>query len=178
MTPTRLDSQTAKSPKGGKAKGAKAPTLYLIAGFKLLKGFSLIALGISTFYLSHQHFDLGEMFDKFLVWINLDPGSKFFNNISDWLTTVTPANLKAVASGTMIYGFFLLVGGTGLAMRAAWAIWLAIGEAAFFIPVELYELVKPQNHHKLGLALVMVVNIIIVVYLYLNRNRLFRHHHA
>jgi hypothetical protein len=64
----------------------------------------------------------------------------FSSNIGDWLDTVTPANVRVVASGTFLYGLFLLVGGTGLAFRAKWAIWLAIGESAFFIPIEIFEL--------------------------------------
>ena len=88
----------------------------------------------------------------------------------------------------ILLGLFLLVGGSGLAFRAKWAIWLAIGESAFFIPIEIFELVRrralaPENHPhlfshpKTGLTIVLAVNILIVWYLYENRNRLFRHHH-
>ena len=66
----------------------------------------------------------------------------FFAAIGDWLDTVTPATCAWLASGTFLYGLFLLVGGTGLAFRAKWAIWLAIGESAFFIPIEIFELVR------------------------------------
>ena len=76
--------------------------------------------------------------------------------------------------------------GTGRS-RARWAIWLAIGESAFFIPVEIFELVRrrpldPANHPHLfshprtGLAIVLAVNVLIVWYLFENRHRLFRHH--
>ena len=82
-----------------------------------------------------------------------------------------------------------MASGIGLALRAKWAIWLCIGESAFFIPIEIFELVRrrvpgaeiPKHqmlaHPKLGLSLVLIVNVIIVLYLYRNRNRLFRHHH-
>jgi len=178
MTEAKLDAKTAK--------GRIAPTLYLIAGFKLFKAVLLIGLGAGLFALSGK--DLGEVFDSFLRWVHLDPSYRFFSAIGDRLDTVTPANLKTVASGTMIYGGFLLASGTGLALRAAWAIWLSIGEAAFFIPIEIFELVRTRPpaaemphhqmmlHPKLGLSLVLLTNITIVWYLYHNRNRLFRHH--
>ena len=72
--------------------------------------------------------------------------------------------MRVVASGTMLYGLFLLVGGTGLAFRAKWAIWLAICESAFFIPIEIFELIRRRlprspdqprpeffHHPKIGL---------------------------
>jgi uncharacterized membrane protein (DUF2068 family) len=186
MSTVPPDSQTPKP--------QRAPTLYLIAGFKLFKGFFLIALAFSTFYVSGKHFELGDAFDNFLRWLHLDPSYRFFNNISERLDTVTSGNLRAIASGTMIYGCFLLAGGTGLALRAGWAIWLAIGEAAFFVPIEVFEIINPHwhtpsttanpvdrapmlPHPKAWLVVVLIVNVIIVAYLYKNRNRLLRHHH-
>jgi uncharacterized membrane protein (DUF2068 family) len=87
----------------------------------------------------------------------------------------------------LLYGLFLLVGGTGLALRAKWAIWLAIGESAFFIPIEIFELAHRRSeltgqarpmlaHPKIGLAIVLALNVLIVWYLLKNRQRLFRHH--
>jgi uncharacterized membrane protein (DUF2068 family) len=113
------------------------------------------------------------LFNRFLEWVHLDPERKFFQRIADRLDTVTPANVRVVASGTFLYGLFLLVGGTGLAFRARWAVWLAIGESAFFIPVEIYELTRKFSA---GLLIVLALNILIVWYLLMNRKRLFRHH--
>jgi uncharacterized membrane protein (DUF2068 family) len=176
------------------AEKAKAPTLYLIAGAKLAKGLLLILIAAGIFSMAHQ--DLQDNFDKFIAWVHLDPENRFFGNIGDWLETVTPGNVRATALATCLYGIFLLVGGTGLAIRAKWAIWLTIGESAFFIPIEVLELTRrrprlqidpaddsvPQPvvhqffpHPKIGLAIVLALNILIVWYLLKNRQRLFRH---
>jgi uncharacterized membrane protein (DUF2068 family) len=85
---------------------------------------------------------------------------------------------------------FLIVLGSGLAFRAKWAIWLAIGESAFFIPIEIFELARRRApasleharpdlfpHPKIGLLIVLALNILIVWYLLKNRQRLFRQHH-
>lgn len=167
----------------------RAPTLYFIVAIKLIKGALLFLTAVGIFSLAGK--DLGDLFDQFLRWVHLDPEHKFFSDIGDWLDTLTTTNMRVVASGTMLYGLFLLVGGTGLAFRAKWAIWLAIGESAFFIPIELYELIRRHHpaaapgepraeffhHPKLGLLLVLALNILIVWYLLKNRQRLFRHHH-
>jgi uncharacterized membrane protein (DUF2068 family) len=73
----------------------------------------------------------------------------------------------------MLFSLFPLVEGIGMLFRAGWAGWLAIGESAFFVPIELYELARKFSIYVL---LVMVVNVIIVWYLYAYRVTLFHHH--
>jgi uncharacterized membrane protein (DUF2068 family) len=184
----------ASNPKTDGAK--KAPTLYLIAICKLAKGVALVLL--ATWLMSLSHRDLPEEFKNFLLWVHLDPEHHLFESIADWLSTITPVNVRVTALATFLYGLFLLVGGTGLAIRAKWAIWLTIGESAFFIPIEIFELLPHHRpipgdtledlpvpepvhhifpHRELGLAIVLALNIVIVWYLLKNRQRLFKHHH-
>jgi uncharacterized membrane protein (DUF2068 family) len=177
-----MDSN-AKTP----APKNRAPMLYLIAIGKLAKGAALLLVAAGIYSLAGK--DLQDDFDKFIAWVRLDPEHSFFRNISDWLATITPGNVRATALATFLYGVFLLVGGTGLAMRAKWAIWLTIGESAFFIPIEILELTRRHPHidptdephphlfphPKIGLTIVLALNIIVVSYLLKNRQRLFRH---
>jgi len=165
----------------------RAPTLYFIIAIKLAKGAALLLLALGVFSLANK--DLSDVFDQFLRWVHLDPERSFFAGIGNWLDTITPANVREVASGTFLCGLFLIVLGLGLAFRAKWAIWLAIGESAFFIPIEIFELARRHRpelagqprpmfaHPKIGLAIVLALNVMIVWYLYANRKRLFRHHH-
>jgi uncharacterized membrane protein (DUF2068 family) len=166
-------------------KPKHAPTLYVIASVKIGKGLLLLLTALGIFALAGK--DLSGAFEHFLRWIHVDPERRFFANIGDWLDTITPENVRTVASGTMIFGVFLLTCGIGLACRAKWAIWVVIGESAFFIPIEIYELVRrraPETdvhrvfaHPKIALAVLLAANVAIVWYLYKNRERLFRHHH-
>ena len=149
-----------------------APTLYFITGVKLFKGALLLLAALGIFALAGK--DLQELFNQFLVWVHLDPENKFFAAIGDRLDTITPHNVKLIASGTFLYGAFMTVGGLGLAFRAWWAGSLAICESAFFIPIEIYELLR---HYRWQLWVVLGFNILIVWYLYSNRKRLFHHHH-
>ena len=153
-------------------KPKPAPTLYFIVVIKLFKGIVLLLAAAGIFSLAGK--DLSDEFDQFIRWIHLDPEHSFFQNIGDWLDTITAANVRAVALGTLLYGLFLLVGGTGLAFRAKWAIWLAIGESAFFVPIEVRHLVEKFSWFVFGLT---VINIIVVWYLYAYREVLFHHHH-
>ena len=58
--------------------------------------------------------------------------------------------------------------------RTFWAAWLAIGETAFFIPLEVYRLFESFSWTVL---IILAINLAIVRYLVRNRNRLFHHHH-
>jgi uncharacterized membrane protein (DUF2068 family) len=166
----------------------RAPTLYLIIAIKLLKGAALVLLALGVLSLANK--DLPDTFNQFLQWVHLDPERSFFTAIADWLNTITPTNMRAVALGMFLCGLFLSVEGLGLAFRAKWAIWLTIGESAFFIPIEIFELLRRRNpdltdhprtalfsHPKLGLLIVLALNALIIWYLLKNRQRLFRHHH-
>jgi uncharacterized membrane protein (DUF2068 family) len=79
------------------------------------------------------------------------------------------------AAGTLFYSLFALIEGVGMIFRASWAGWLAIGESAFFIPIEIAELSR-KGHSSWYVLIILIINIIIVWYLYKNRRRLFRHH--
>ncbi len=162
----------------------RAPTLDLLAAIKSGKGLLLLLAALGIFALAGK--DLSDAFDDFLRWLHLDPERRFFMNIGEWLDTITPANVKEIASGTLLFGLFLLTCGVGLAFRAKWAIWVSIGESACFIPVEAFELLRRRlpetdahrmfTHPRLALAALLAVNVFIVWYLFKNRARLFRHH--
>ncbi|HEX3627748.1 MAG TPA: DUF2127 domain-containing protein [Verrucomicrobiae bacterium] len=186
---TVLESAGAET-KGG-AKKDHAPTLYFIAICKIAKGAALLLLAAGIYSMAGR--DLQDDFDHFIEWVHFDPENRFFHNVSDFLSTVTPGNVRATALAFSLYGCFLSAGGVGLALRARWAIWLTICESAFFIPIEVFELTnrrtprldpsdEPQPHShlfhnpRIGLLVVLILNILIVLYLYKNRQRLSRHH--
>jgi uncharacterized membrane protein (DUF2068 family) len=149
----------------------RAPTLYVIIAGKLIKGTLAVALALFIFKLAGR--DLSDVFDNIVHWFHLDPESRFFSEIGDRLDRVTPANVRWVGVVTVVYSLFSLVEGIGLIYRASWAGWLAIGESAFFIPIEVRELILRPHWFLLG---VLAFNVLIVWYLFANRSWLFRHH--
>lgn len=161
--------------KGRTGKGQRAPTLYLIIGIKLLKGVLLLLLAFGVYRLSDEN--LPEIFKQVLGFFHLDPEKKFFANLTDQIETISQAKMVWLAGGTFIYSLFSLVEGTGLLFRITWAGWLTIGESAFFVPIELYELLQRSVRHGRFYSLlgVLALNVFIVWYLYRNRQRLFMH---
>ncbi len=150
----------------------RAPALYAIIVFKLLKAAFFLSIAFGLYTLSDN--DLPFELHRVLNWFHLDPERKFFSEMAINLKNVTPNSMLWMASGSFLYGTFAVVEGVGLAFRTPWAGWLSIGQSAFFIPIEIFEL---THKFRLGLLVVMLINVFIVEYLYRNRATLFHHHH-
>jgi uncharacterized membrane protein (DUF2068 family) len=152
-----------------------APTYYGIIGFKLLKGTAFLLVAWMMWALSDN--DLPAEVQNLMHMLRVHPANKFFTHLAEQVGHLTEANVLWAAAGTLVYSLFSLVEGIGLMFRVPWAGWLAIGESAFFVPIEIYELNRPARF-SWWLVCILLVNILIVWYLFTNRRRLFRHHHA
>jgi len=151
---------------------SRAPTLYAIILIKLLKGALFLSMAIVAYTLSDN--DLPEEYRNILHHLRLNPEKKFFSALAVKIGTITEANVLWVAAGTAVYSLFSLVEGVGLMFRVPWAGWMAIGESAFFIPIEMYVLL---HRFSWTVFIILLLNILIVCYLFANRARLFQHHH-
>jgi uncharacterized membrane protein (DUF2068 family) len=159
----------------------RAPTLYAIIVIKLLKGLLFVTLAIVAYTLSDN--DLPAEYQNVLHHLRLNPERKFWSDLAVQIGQLTEAKILWTAAGTLVYSLFSLVEGVGLMFRVSWAGWMAIGESAFFIPIEIYELVhraipeRPRPGHTVTVLIILGLNVLIVWYLFQNRHRLFRHHH-
>jgi uncharacterized membrane protein (DUF2068 family) len=153
----------------------RAPTLYAIIVFKLLKGILILLFAFGVYKLSDEN--LPEVYRQVLDFLHLDPEKRFFANLVAKIESLSEAKMVWVAGGSFLYSLFSLVEGVGLIFRVSWAGWLAIGESAFFIPIEMFELMQRQtNRGVYTIMIVLSLNVFIVWYLFQNRKRLFRHH--
>jgi len=150
----------------------RAPILYVIIGIKLLKFASFVLLAVIFYLLSDN--DLPADYHRALHFLRLNPERRFWAMLALRVGELTEAKILWAALGTFIYSLFSGVEGFGMMFRAGWAGWLAIGESAFFIPIEVFELISHPSWMVLG---ILALNVFFVWYLFTNRNRLFRHHH-
>ncbi len=156
----------------------RAPTLYIIIGIKLCKGLLFVSLAIIAYALSDN--DLPTELHRFLHFLRLNPERKFWADLAVSIGSLSQSRILWTAAGTLVYSMFSLIEGIGLMFRISWAGWMAIGESAFFIPIEIYELMHGYEvAHRLSPSLLVILglNVMIVWYLFQNRHRLFRHHH-
>ena len=159
------------NPSGQQSVKKRAPTLYAIILIKLVKGVLFLLLAVGVYTLSDNN--LPDEFQRVLKFFHFDPERRFFTDLAERVSLITEAKMVWFARGSFFYSLFSLVEGLGLIFRVPWAGWLAIGESAFFIPIEIFELI---HHFSAALAAILALNVVIVVYLFENRARLFRHH--
>jgi len=152
-------------------KKKKAPTLYLIIFYKLLKGllFALVALKI---YVWSDSDNLQDSFVHFLEKIQLNPDNRFWSRMAERIGDLTEVKLVWAAVGTLIYSSISFLMATGLWLRIKWIGWLTIGESAFFVPIEMFEWAKSPSKVVFG---IMLGNMFVVWYLFKFRDRLFIH---
>jgi uncharacterized membrane protein (DUF2068 family) len=178
------DKQVARKEMGAAEPEAplkKAPTLYLIIFFKLAKGVLACAFAVVLYFQSakllpveYQDLLAQPVVVKLFHYLRIHPENKFFTRLAIQIANVTEAGVRDAAIGAVLWALFPLTEGIGLMFRVKWAGWLAIVESAFFVPVEIYELVKEFTWFMVGVA---IINSFIVWYLYANRERLFHQHH-
>jgi uncharacterized membrane protein (DUF2068 family) len=134
--------------------------LMLIAAFKLLKGFALLAVAIGALRLLHQ--DVAAIADHWINAFKVDPHNRYILWLLAKLPLVNDRKLTELSVGTFIYAAIFLTEGTGLALSKRWAEYFTIITTASFLPLELYEIIHRATIAK-GVAL--VINIVVVIYL-------------
>ncbi len=140
--------------------------LRVIAAFKLLKGFALLALGIGALKLLHK--DVEAIVVHWINMFQVDPHSHYLQLLLEKLSNLDDRRLKELSVGTFIYSAIFLTEGAGLAIRKSWAEYLTIITTASLLPLEIYELAR---HASIGKVLALVINLAVVVYLVLEIRR-------
>jgi uncharacterized membrane protein (DUF2068 family) len=134
--------------------------LMLIAAFKLLKGFVLLAVAIGALRLLHR--DLAGVVDHWVNAFRVDPHNRYIHWLLAKLPAVNDRKLKELSVGTFIYSAVFLTEGVGLALHKRWAEYFTIITTSSFLPLEVYELI---HHVTIAKGVALVINIAVVIYL-------------
>ena len=140
--------------------------LRAIIVLKAFYGILFFLVGLGVFALINK--DLSDLAEQAADSLGIDPENRYLLRLLESLTGVSPKQIAAVGLGTILTSGLLLTMAWGLHLRRAWAEWLTIVATAFFIPIEIYEVVS-SPHFTYALAL--VVNALIVWYLVRRRFR-------
>lgn len=134
--------------------------LRLIAVFKFFKAAILIALSVGAFKLLHK--DLGEVADRWVEALRLDPGNHYVVAALSRISRLSPAQVKHLGLGGLLYAGLFLTEGIGLWLLKPWAEWFTTILTSTLIPVEIYEIYRRPTAIR---VVVLAVNVAIVVYL-------------
>jgi len=144
------------------AKGhtAEDRALWLIGGFKLIKGFLLLAVGFGALHLLHK--DIDDVTATWAARLHLDVGNRYVDAVLGKLLSLDDRKLKAISAGTFFYAALLSTEGIGLLLRKRWAEYFTVIVTGSFIPLELYELLRRVTVTRVAL---LGINVAIVWYL-------------
>jgi uncharacterized membrane protein (DUF2068 family) len=134
--------------------------LRLIAVFKLLKGFALLALGIGALRLLHK--DVAAVIEHWIDIFRVDPHNHFIHRLLAKLSILDDRRLKELSVGTFIYSAIFFVEGIGLALGQRWAEYFTIITTSSLLPLEVYELARRVS---IGKILALLINLAVVAYL-------------
>ena len=122
----------------------------------------MLLLAAGTFLLFHLSTDFGQLAERIIRSIDIDPRQHFFHRIVTRLHQLRAHELRIVGLAALGYGGLELVEGVGLWLDELWAEYLTLIATSLFIPFELYELAVRPSLWKAGGIL---INMLIVVYL-------------
>jgi uncharacterized membrane protein (DUF2068 family) len=147
--------------------------LRLIAVFKLVKAFALIAVGVGALKLLHK--DVAGMVEHWINMFQVDPRNHFIDLLLDKLAILDDRRLKELSVGTFVYAAIFFVEGTGLALQKRWAEYFTIISTSSLLPIEIYELARRVS---IGKSLALIANVAVVAYLILELRRFPKHRQA
>src|SRR5882762_6065483 len=134
--------------------------LRLIATFKLLKGFALLAAGLGMLKLLHK--DVAALVEHWINVFQVDSQNHFIHKLLEKLAALDNRRLKQLSVGTFIYAAIFFTEGIGLALRKRWAEYFTIIMTSSLLPLEIYALAK---HASVGEIFALVINLAVVAYL-------------
>src|SRR5580704_11924496 len=134
--------------------------LMLIAAFKLLKGFVLLAVAIGALRLLHR--DVASVADQWINAFRGDPHNHYIHWLLAKLSSVDDRKLRELSVGTFVYAAIFLTEGTGLALHKRWAEYFTIITTSSFLPLEVYEVI---HHATIAKVVALLINISVVAYL-------------
>jgi uncharacterized membrane protein (DUF2068 family) len=140
--------------------------LLLIAAFKLLKGFLLLAIGVGALELVHK--DVAAELIRWIDIFRVDPDNIFIHRIFAKFSILSDRQLRELSFGTFFYSALLLTEGIGLALRKRWAEYFTIIVTTSFIPLEVWQIARRVSGPK---VLVLLINVAIVAYLVMELRR-------
>jgi len=141
-------------------KGSDTGLLRLIAVFKLVKAFALIAAGITALRLVHA--DVGTVLETWVLRLGFDPGSSLVNHAIQKACEIPQDDIWELGAVGFIYAGLFMTEGIGLWLAKRWAEWFTVIITGSLVPFEIYETVQRPSGLRI---MVLVVNIAVVVYL-------------
>ena len=135
-----------------------------IAVFEASKGLVALMVGIAGFALRHR--DMNTMAEHLLRFLHkllhVSPDGHFARWLLHMAGRITPKSFWVFAFAVLAYTIVRFAEAAGLWLAKEWAEWFALVSGAFYVPIEILELVRHPTWFK---WVILAVNVLIVLYI-------------
>lgn len=131
-----------------------------IAGFKLVKGFLLLLVGLGLLKLVHA--EIATLFSLLIEALHLHADSRILHALVLKVDSLQPHTVLVMGVISLGYAGLLLIEGVGLWLEVSWAAYLTVISTSLLLPFELYEVLQQVSAFRIG---ALLLNLVIVVYL-------------
>ena len=131
-----------------------------IAGFKLVKGFLLLLVGLGLLKLVHA--EIATLFSLLIEALHLHADSRILHSLVLKVDALQPHTVLLMGVISLGYAGLLLIEGVGLWLEVSWAAYLTVISTSLLLPFELYEVLQQVSAFRIG---ALLLNLVIVVYL-------------
>jgi uncharacterized membrane protein (DUF2068 family) len=145
--------------------------IKVVGIFKLTKGFLLLCVAIGAFALLGR--DLAAILQRLVLQLHADPDHRFIRWLLVRIGIVDAVKLKEFGIVSLLYSCILLTEGFGLMWKKHWAEYMTLIATAFFIPLEVFEIIRRVTGIRI---ILLLVNVAIVLYLASVVSNLWRKH--
>ena len=130
-----------------------------IAGFKLVKGFLLLLVGLGLLKLVHA--EIATLFSLLIEALHLHADSRILHSLVLKVDALQPHTVLLMGVISLGYAGLLLIEGVGLWLEVSWAAYLTVISTSLLLPFELYEVLQQVSAFRIG---ALLLNLVIVVY--------------
>lgn len=132
----------------------------VIAVYMAAKGLLVVAAGSGALLLLHR--DVQGLAEGLVAHFDLDPAGRYPRVFLYMATHTTPAHLRLVALGAVLYAMLQCVEAFGLWKERRWAEWLAVSTGLIYVPFEALAYERSPGWEPL---LALATNLAIVLFL-------------
>jgi uncharacterized membrane protein (DUF2068 family) len=159
-----LDYRSKANPKPlWKRPGHSLLILRLIAVFKFLKAASLLIVGILILHILRVRDKTAyEVLHQFVNDMRLDENNHYIHTLLEKTLGISPAKLRWLSTGTLIYAILYFTEGVGLWLDQGWAELMTIITTAGFIPLEVMEIIAGPTVMRVT---IFIINVLLLIYI-------------
>ena len=141
-------------------RSAREIGLRLAAIFEAAKGLLVLVAGSGLLLLVHR--DVEDYAERLIAHAHLNPASHYPRIFLKVATEATPARLRLIALGALIYAIVRFVEAVGLWHARRWAEWLGVASGLIYFPYEARAMIRRPGLEPL---IALLLNLGVVLFL-------------